>query len=304
MTRRPDTHIGCTLCPRKCGADRERGARGICGADGTLRLARAALHQWEEPCISGARGSGTVFFSGCPLKCCFCQNYKISHEAFGARVTEDRLAAILLSLQEQGAHNINLVTATPYTAEILRVLDRIRGTSLHIPIVWNSGGYEDLETLTMLDGYVDVYLPDYKYSDPARAQRYSCAPDYPERARDAIAEMVRQTGPYRFDDFGVLTRGVVVRHLVMPGGRHDSKAVIDDLASLFSPRQVLISLMSQYTPFYKSGEYPEIDRRITSFEYDSVCRLVREYGFEGYFQQRSSAVEEYTPPFDLMGVTE
>ena len=293
---------GCTLCPRACGADRTGTARGICGADHTLRLARAAAHLWEEPCISGTRGSGTVFFSGCQLGCVFCQNYKISTECFGVPVTEERLAEILLSLQEQGVHNINLVSATPYTEAILRVLDRIRGKELTIPVVWNSGGYERVETLRRLDGYVDIYLPDYKYHDPARAEKYSGATDYPETALAAIHEMVRQTGKYVIGEDGIMRRGTVIRHLVLPGGRHDSLACVDDIAQNFGTDDVLLSLMSQYTPFYRAAEFPEINRRVTTFEYESVCQRVREYGFEGFFQEKSSAKEEYTPPFDLEGV--
>ena len=293
---------GCTLCPRACGADRTGTARGICGADHTLRLARAAAHLWEEPCISGTRGSGTVFFSGCQLGCVFCQNYKISTECFGVPVTEERLAEILLSLQEQGVHNINLVSATPYTEAILRVLDRIRGKELTIPVVWNSGGYERVETLRRLDGYVDIYLPDYKYHDPARAEKYSGATDYPETALAAIHEMVRQTGKYVIGEDGIMRRGTVIRHLVLPGGRHDSLACVDDIAQNFGTDEILLSLMSQYTPFYRAAEFPEINRRVTTFEYESVCQRVREYGFEGFFQEKSSAKEEYTPPFDLEGV--
>ena len=293
---------GCTLCPRMCGADRAADRRGFCGAGASVRLARAAAHMWEEPCISGTRGSGTVFFSGCQLGCVFCQNYKISAGGFGTPVTEERLTEIFLSLQEQGVHNINLVSATPYTEAILRVLDRIRGKELTIPVVWNSGGYERVETLRRLDGYVDIYLPDYKYHDPARAEKYSGAADYPAAALAAIREMVRQTGKYVIGDDGIMVRGTVIRHLVLPGGRHDSLACVDDIAQNFGTDDVLLSLMSQYTPFYRAAEFPEINRRVTTFEYASVCKKVREYGFEGFFQEKSSAKEEYTPPFDLEGV--
>lgn len=293
---------GCVLCPRMCASDRANGEKGFCGAADAPVLARAALHMWEEPCISGSRGSGTVFFSGCQLGCVFCQNYRISAGGFGAPVTEARLAEIFLSLQEQGAHNINLVSATPHTDAVLRVLDRIRGKELNIPVVWNSGGYERVETLRRLGGYVDIYLPDYKYHDSARAKKYSNAEDYPETALAAISEMVRQTGKYVLDADGIMTCGTVIRHLVMPGGRHDSLACIDDIARSFGTDEVLLSLMSQYTPFYRAAEFPEINRRVTTFEYESVCKKVREYGFLGFFQEKSSAKEEYTPPFDLEGV--
>jgi len=292
----------CMLCPRMCGVDRIHGTRGYCGASSQIRVARAALHLWEEPCISIGRGSGTVFFSGCTLRCCFCQNHTVSHGCFGADITEDRLAEIFLSLQEQGAANINLVTATPYIPQIVRVLDKIRGQTLTIPIVWNSGGYERVESLHCLDGYIDVYLPDLKYHDSIRSERYSDAADYFSIAIEAIGEMVSQRGEYRFHENGALVNGVMVRHLVMPGGHHDSIRVIKALGERFSEKQILLSLMSQYTPFYRSCDYPEINRRITSFEYRSVCDMVHEYGFSGYFQEKSSAKEEYTPPFDLEGV--
>ncbi len=296
------TEMGCMLCPRMCGARRNLGQRSFCGAGKEVRAARAALHMWEEPCISGTRGSGTVFFSGCQLGCVFCQNHDISAGGFGADITEERLGDIFLSLQEAGAHNINLVSATPHTDAVLRVLDRIRGKDLNIPVVWNSGGYERVETLRRLAGYVDIYLPDYKYHDCARAEKYSNAPDYPGTALSAISEMVRQTGKYVLDADGIMVRGTVIRHLVMPGGRHDSIACVDDIARNFGTDEVLLSLMSQYTPFYRAAEFPEINRRVTTFEYESVCRRVHEYGFEGFFQEKSSAKEEYTPPFDLEGV--
>lgn len=293
---------GCTLCPRMCHADREKDAHGFCGAGKSIRLARAALHYWEEPCISGKEGSGTVFFSGCQLKCCFCQNYRISHECFGADITEERLGEIFLSLQEKGANNINLVSATPYTDAVIRVLDRLRGSKLHIPVVWNSGGYERIETLRRLEGYVDVYLPDLKYHSSALSEKYSGASDYFETALSAITEMVRQTGKYRFDERDILVRGTVIRHLVLPGCRHDSMRVAKAISENFAADTVLVSLMSQYTPFYRSKEFPEINRRITTFEYESVCRMVQDFGYRGYFQEKSAAKEEYTPPFDLEGV--
>lgn len=296
------TEMGCMLCPRMCGARRDLGQRGFCGAGKEVRAARAALHMWEEPCISGTRGSGTVFFSGCQLKCVFCQNHGISQGGIGAPVTEDRLADIFLSLQEKGAHNINLVSATPHTETVMRVLDRLRGGALKIPVVWNSGGYERVETMRRLDGYVDIYLPDYKYCDSERAKKYSGAADYPETALAAIREMVRQTGKYASDTDGILQRGTVIRHLVMPGGRHDSIACVDAIAENFGTDAVLFSLMSQYTPFYRAHEFPEINRRVTTFEYESVCQHVRDHGFQGFFQEKSSAKEEYTPPFDLEGV--
>lgn len=287
----------CELCPRRCGADRTQ-RQGLCGGGGLPRVARAALHHWEEPCISGTSGSGTVFFSGCPLRCCFCQNYRISAQNFGVEVTPKRLAEIFRSLQEQGAHNINLVNPTQYLPWILEALDR---ADLSIPVVYNSGGYERVETLRALEGYVDVYLPDLKYIDSSRSQRYSGAPDYFEAASSAIIEMHRQVGKPQFKD-GLLQRGMIVRHLVLPKGREDSFQVLNWLSEQFSPDEFLISVMSQYTPYYRSAEFPEINRRIFSAEYNSVVDCANRLGLEGYLQEKSSAKEEYTPPFDLEGI--
>ena len=287
----------CELCPRRCGADRTQ-RQGLCGGGGLPRVARAALHHWEEPCISGTSGSGTVFFSGCPLRCCFCQNYRISAQNFGVEVTQKRLAEIFRSLQEQGAHNINLVNPTQYLPWILEALNR---ADLSIPVVYNSGGYERVETLRALEGYVDVYLPDLKYIDSSRSQRYSGASGYFEAASSAIIEMHRQVGKPQFKD-GLLQRGMIVRHLVLPKGREDSFQVLNWLSEQFSPDEFLISVMSQYTPYYRSAEFPEINRRIFSAEYNSVVDCANRLGLEGYLQEKSSAKEEYTPPFDLEGI--
>ena len=288
---------GCTLCPRMCHKDRQQNQRGFCGADGHIRVARSALHMWEEPCISGTRGSGTVFFSGCHLKCCFCQNHEISFGCKGIDITEESLVRMLLTLQSRGAHNINLVSATPYTDAILRVLDRIRAKELTIPIVWNTGGYERTETLKRLRGYIDVYLPDCKYYDAERAKRYSKAADYFTVTMEAIKEMVSQCGAYQIDKDGIMTRGVIVRHLVMPGGRHDSLKVIEALSSAFSSDEIMISLMSQYTPRYETKHHPEIDRRITTFEYQSVAKAVKASGFQGYLQEKTSTTSDFVPRF-------
>ncbi len=291
----------CTLCPRQCHADRTRG-QGFCGGGGKVKLARAALHFWEEPCISGKKGSGTVFFSGCPLQCCFCQNYPISCENYGAEIPVERLAEIFLELQGQGAHNINLVSAghyAPWVAEALRLC----GDKLSIPVVYNSGGYESVNTLRLLEGKVDVYLPDLKYADQERALRYSGAADYFPVAAAAIREMVRQVGPPVFDKEGMLQKGVVIRHLVLPGGMKDSMAVLDWVAGSFQPGEVLISLMSQYTPFYRSREFQELGRRVSTYEYNKVAGYMMDLGLtQGFMQERSSAKEEYTPEFALQGV--
>ena len=290
----------CRLCPRNCGADRTTGT-GFCGGGRQVRLARAALHHWEEPCISGTRGSGTIFFSGCPMRCCFCQNYQISAECFGKEVSQEHLAEIVLSLQAQGGHNINLVSPLHYAPWVADMLREIK-PQLTIPVVCNTGGYETVETLKMMEGLVDIYLPDLKYHDPARAARYSGAPDYVETAHAAILEMYRQTGPVRLDDEGILERGMVVRHLVMPGGWRDSVAVLDWIAGNLPLEDILVSVMSQYTPFYRSNRFREINRRVSTYEYNRVMEHAQMLGIRGFMQEKSSAQEEYTPAFDLEGI--
>ncbi|MGI5967643.1 MULTISPECIES: radical SAM protein [Anaerotruncus] len=290
----------CRLCPRACGADRTVDL-GFCGGGGQARIARAALHPWEEPCLSGTNGSGTVFFSGCPLRCCFCQNYRISAENFGKEVSVGRLAEIFLELQKKGAHNLNLVSPLHYAPWVRQAL-LLAKPELKIPVVCNTGGYETLETLRLLDGLIDIYLPDLKYADTERARRYSKAPDYFSVATQAILEMFRQTGPVRFGADGLLKRGLIVRHLVLPKGRMDSMRVLEWIKKHLPEEQVLVSLMSQYTPFYKSAQFPELGRRVSTFEYNSVLDYAEELGLKGFMQERSSAKEEYTPPFDLEGV--
>lgn len=291
----------CRLCPRECGAARQSGQRGLCGAGKSLRVARAALHFWEEPCISGQTGSGTVFFSGCPLGCRFCQNHDISARCFGKDISVQRLAEIFLELQQQGANNVNLVSPTQYVPQMIEALDLAK-PELKIPVVYNTGGYERVETLRMLEGYVDIWLPDAKYADPKRAGDYSNAANYPEVAFAAIAEMLRQAGDPVFDQNGMMRRGVIVRHLVMPGGMQDSLRVLEELANLRQKQHFLLSLMSQYTPYRRDETYPELNRRVSSYEYRRVCEYSQELGFEGFQQERSSAKEEYTPDFDLTGV--
>ncbi len=291
--------LHCELCPRKCGCDRTQHT-GICGGGNTLRAARAALHFWEEPCISGRNGSGTVFFSGCPLHCRFCQNGIISAENLGKALSVERLSAIFLELQAQGAHNINLVTGTHYAPWIIEAL-ALAKPNLHIPIVWNSGGYERTETLAMLQGYVDIYLPDFKFFDMETAKNYANAPDYPAVAEAAIAEMLAQTGAPVIED-GILKRGCIVRHLVLPKHRHESIALLRHLAKRFGTSQFLLSLMAQYTPMHEDGVYPELNRRITKMEYNSVLDTAQELGFQGYLQDKSSAQREYTPDFGMEGL--
>lgn len=293
----------CTLCPRLCRADRTKAA-GFCGASSDVRIARAALHFWEEPCISGTRGSGTVFFSYCTLQCVFCQNYPLSHEGFGKEISTGRLAEIFLELQEQGAHNLNLVTATQYLPSVIEALDMVR-PMLHIPVVYNCGGYERVETIRALRDYVDIYLPDLKYFDDSLAMRYSGAPHYFDTALAAIREMIAQTGTpsWNPDEPEILAKGVILRHMVLPGAREDSIRLLMRIAKELPSDSFLISLLSQYTPFYRSAEYPEINRRLTSYEYQKVVDAALALGLHtGYMQEKSSAKEEYTPPFDLSGV--
>ena len=291
----------CTLCPRMCHADR-RTRPGVCGCGAFLTAARAALHLWEEPCLSGQGGSGAVFFSGCTLKCCYCQNYPISQEGLGKVLTQERLEEILLELQEQGAQNIDLITATQFLPSLLPVLDRIR-PHLHIPIVWNCSGYEQLETLRMLDGYIDIYLPDLKYFSPDTAKKYSGAPDYFSFASKAVKEMIRQTGIPVFTSDGSLQKGTLIRHMVLPGQKEDSVRILEWMADSLPKGSFLLSLLSQYTPFFRAKDYPEINRRVTSYEYKKVLDKALALGLnEGFMQERSSAKEEYTPPFDLEGL--
>ena len=291
----------CRLCPRQCGVDRSK-RTGYCGVSDRVKLARAALHFWEEPCISGERGSGTVFFSGCALKCVFCQNYQLSAGHFGKEVSIQRLAEIFLELQQQGAHNINLVTGGHYVPQIVQALELVR-KDLKIPVVYNSSGYETVKTLRQLKGYVDIYLPDLKYYSPERSARYSNARDYFAVASQAVQEMFSQVGPVQFDEQGMLQKGVVVRHMVMPNGVEDTMDILTWIAEHLPLDDILVSVMSQYTPFYKSADYPEINRRLTQEEYDRVLDWMECMGIEqGFVQELSSAKEEYTPDFSLQGV--
>lgn len=291
----------CGLCPRACGADR-RVETGYCGCGADIRIARAALHFWEEPCISGKRGSGAVFFSGCPLGCVYCQNHEISRGGVGKKISTERLAEIFIELQKKGAHNINLVTAAPYAPWVCRALD-IAGPALHLPVVYNSGGYENVETIRALEGYADVYLPDLKYFDGELAQRYSGARDYFDVAAAAIGEMIRQTGGPEFDADGMMTKGVIIRHLVLPGARRDSLAILRWISESLPKGQFLLSLMSQYTPTERTKYFPELNRRVTSLEYDSVIDEAVRLGLtDGFMQRRSSADKAYIPPFNLEGV--
>ena len=290
----------CNLCPRQCGAVRtESQGNGYCRMPALPVLARAALHMWEEPPISGTNGSGTVFFSGCSLGCVFCQNEEISHRDFGKPVSVERMGEICDELIAQGAHNINFVNPTHY-AHVVRELKEKH--PLSVPVVWNSGGYDRVETLKAVEGAVDIYLPDLKYLDTTPAELYSAAPDYPEMATAAIREMVRQTGPCQFGEDGLLKKGVIIRHLILPGQLEGAKAVMDWIAREFEPGTVLFSLMSQYTPWGRALEFPEINRKLRKSE----MRIAREYmenlGLDGFIQDGESAQREYTPAFDLTGI--
>ena len=294
----------CTLCPRMCGADRAAGERGYCGMGAELTAARAALHYWEEPCISGESGSGAVFFSGCVMRCAYCQNYGISSENNGKVITVERLAEIFLELQGQGALNINLVNPTHFVPQIISALELSKKRGLDIPIVYNSGGYERAETLRMMEGLVDIYLPDVKYFSEELSRSLSAAPRYFDTAMAAVEEMVRQTGAPALSEEGILKRGTVVRHLVLPNCYKDSIEVIKRVGERFGGR-ILFSLMSQYTPFGKVKSDPalaKLNRRITTFEYRKALDAVIDAGLQGYMQEKSSAREEYTPEFDLTGL--
>lgn len=291
----------CSLCPRNCHVDRYI-TTGFCRCSTQIKAARAALHHWEEPCISGTRGSGAVFFSGCTLKCCFCQNYTISQEHLGKEITPKRLGEIFLSLQEQGAHNIDLVTATQYLPLILPALDMVK-EQLYIPVIYNCGGYEKKETLALLKDYIDIYLPDLKYYSSVLSKRYSKAENYFEVASSAILSMIEQTGGLEYDQNGILQKGVIIRHMVLPGCKEDSIQLLHWMKDTLPERSYLLSLLSQYTPFYKSCDYPEINRRITTYEYNKVLDTAITLGLtDGFMQEKSSAKEEYTPPFDLEGI--
>lgn len=297
-----DRYRDCTLCPRQCHVDR-RAAAGFCGCTCTLKAARAALHFWEEPCISGTAGSGAVFFTGCTLRCCFCQNFPISQQGIGKELTDRQLASIFLKLQAQGAHNIDLVTPTQFLPHILRAIDLAR-PALKIPIAYNCGGYERTDTIDALNGYVDIYLPDLKYKSPHLSRDYSQAEDYFEVASEAVCHMIAQAGPPRLDPAtGLLKRGVLIRHMVLPGAKEDSIRLLRWMADTLPKGQFLISLLSQYTPFHKATGHPKLSRQITTYEYQKVLEEAVRLGLtQGFMQDKSSAKESYTPPFDLEGL--
>lgn len=291
----------CNLCPRKCNIQRKAltdSGKGFCNMGENPVIARAALHFWEEPPISGTNGSGTIFFSGCNLKCVFCQNEDISSGCFGKEITVKRLREIYFELINQGAHNINLVTGTHFINAIAKSLEE----PLPVPVVYNCGGYENINSLKLLENKVQIYLPDLKYSDDELALKYSDAPDYFETATNAIKEMFRQVGKCEFDEDGIMTKGVIIRHLILPNNLQNTKNVIDWVKSNFNDGDVLFSLMSQFTP-NKMCKIPELSRRLTQEEYNEIEEYLFDSGIEdGFMQELSSAKEEYIPPFNLKGV--
>ncbi len=292
----------CRLCPRRCGVDRTAGETGFCRAGALPRVALASLHQWEEPCLSGKRGSGTVFFSRCNLACVFCQNHLISQQDRGADIPVDRLAAIFLEQQQRGAHNLNLVTPTPYVPQIIAALALARDSGFHLPVVYNTAAYDSLETIEALRGWIDVYLPDLKYCDEALAVRYSRAPGYFFHALRAIGAMIRQTGDCVFDDEGLLRRGVLIRHLALPGQTEDSRRILQAIRDNFGPDS-WFSLMNQYTPQPGLANFPELERPLAAAEYDGLIDFALSLGLENGFIQEGGAVSEsFIPSFNLDGV--
>ncbi len=287
---------GCNICPRNCNVVRTNGKVGFCLCGNKIKIAKYMLHHWEEPVISGKNGSGAIFFSGCSLKCVFCQNREISRQPKGNEVTPQELADIILDLQKKGAHNINLVTPTHFADQIIEALDIVK-PKLKIPVVYNTSGYEKVETLQKLGGYVDIYLPDFKYYSSELSDKYSKAPDYFEVTSKALLEMYRQVGKVMLDENGIMQKGMIVRHLVLPSCRKDSIRVLEKLAKLVPVSDIKLSLMSQYTPEGAPEEYHELSRRVTTFEYNSVLEKTLELGFDGFFQEKESATKTYTPEF-------
>ena len=292
----------CELCPRKCGANRLAEKNGFCGGGKEVKVARAALHFWEEPCISGEEGSGTVFFSGCTMRCVFCQNREISRGEAGKLVSIERLAEIFLELQGKGANNINLVTPMHYAPQITAALDIARKNGLSLPIVWNTGGWELPESVEAVKNYSDIWLTDFKYFDNSLAEKFSNAKNYFENASASLKKMLDQTGEPVFDDDGMMKKGIIVRHLVLPGHTDDSKKVLRWLWENFGDK-IWISIMNQYTPLCSEEKFPELSRKVTDDEYDEVVDFAVSLGIENAFVQDGEAVSEsFIPPFDLEGV--
>lgn len=292
----------CILCPRNCAVNRTVGNKGICGMSEQLMVAKASLHMWEEPCISGDNGSGTVFFSGCALKCVFCQNKPVSRGEVGKKISAERLAEIYLELMDKGAANINLVTADHYIPQVAKSLEIARNNGMNLPIVYNTSSYINVGSLSLLDGLIDIYLPDMKYMDPALSDKYSFAPDYPDAAKKAIEAMVNQVGKPIFAENGLMKKGVIVRHLVLPGHILDSKKVLRYLFDTYGDN-IYISIMSQYTPCTNLEKYPEINRKLAKAEYDRIVGFAENIGIANAFiQEGEAASESFIPSFDCDGV--
>lgn len=292
----------CTLCGRNCRVNRLKGEIGFCNSGFNIKIAHVSLHRWEEPCISGTKGSGTIFFSNCNLNCVFCQNHAISHEGVGIEVSIERLSEIFLEQQKSGAHNINLVTPTHYVPQIISALDIAKKKGLNIPVLYNTNSYENIHTIKSLEGYIDVYLPDLKYFKNKYSKKYSNADSYFSIASQAISEMVNQVGKACFNDKELITRGVIIRHLMLPGLLFDSKKVIDYIYDNYGSN-VYISLMNQYTPMFNSGKYPEINKELNPKHYDSIIDYCITLGVHNAFiQENGTASENYVPDFDLSRV--
>lgn len=292
----------CSLCPRNCGVNRLDGQKGFCGVDAEILVARAALHMWEEPCISGKEGSGAVFFSGCSLGCGFCQNNKISRGQTGKKITVEYLAELFFQLQGQGANNINLVTAGHFLPQVALALENARAHGLKIPVVYNSSGYEKADTLKILEGLVDIYLPDFKYMDSELAGKYSHAPDYPQIAKAALKEMVQQVGTPEFDERGMMKKGVIVRHLLLPGHVKNSREVLKYLYETYGDR-IYISIMNQYTPMPAMKDDPKLSRKVTDREYERLLDYALSLGLNnGFIQEGETAKESFIPEFNEEGV--
>lgn len=294
-------YTSCTLCPRNCQADRTSGQTGFCGMPDKIQVARASLHMWEEPCISGTNGSGTVFFTGCNLKCVFCQNHTIAIGQKGKEISPERLAELFLMLQDKSAHNINLVTPSHYIPGIAKALTIAKHQGLAIPVVYNTSGYDSVDSLALLDGLIDIYLPDFKYVSSTLSRRYSHAADYFQAATQSLAEMYRQVGDPVFEG-DMIQKGIIVRHLVLPGCTEDSKAVIRYLYETYGDH-IFISIMNQYTPLPHVASYPEINRKVTEAEYDEVVDFAIDLGVEqGFIQEGDTAEESFIPEFDFTGL--
>lgn len=292
----------CTLCPRNCGVNRLNGIKGYCQSGKEIKVARAALHHWEEPCISGDSGSGTVFFSNCNMRCVFCQNHDISQQGIGKEISIERLSDIFINLQNLNALNINLVTPTHYVPQIIEAISLGKNKGLAIPIIYNSSGYENPDTIKLLSESIDVYIPDIKYFNSKTAMKYSNAPDYFEKASDAISTMVAQTGKVQFDKNGIIKKGVIIRHLMLPGLLFESKKIIDFIFRTFGD-DVYISIMNQYIPMHKASEYPEINKNLNQKHYEALIDYAQNLGVKnGFIQDMESASKDFIPHFNLEGI--